>query len=165
MYAALTGKVTCLGTLLDFGADPNVSNADDKIRIITVDGKLFHVGDSKGSTAITYAVENTNAGCVSKLIEAGADVNNAYQDNGEREGNTPLMAAEWGITDVQSIKELIKAGADLNIPDKNGMTFLMKTSRVGNECRPFLELMKAGAEVNTAFLADIARKLLMEEKA
>ena len=72
--------------LLDFGADPNVSNADDKIRIITFDGQFFHAGGNKGSTAITYAVQNANAGCVSKLIEAGADVNNASQDNGEREG-------------------------------------------------------------------------------
>ena len=101
-----------------------------------------------------------NADCVKKLIEAGADVNNASEDN-EKEGNTPLMAA-IALRNIQCVRELIQAGADLNIPDKNGQTALMITSGdIIDNCLP--ELMKAGAEVNSTFLANIARKLLMKE--
>ena len=61
---------------------------------------------------------------------------------------------------VQCVRELIQVGAHLNIPDKDGMTALMITSGfISREI--FLELMKAGAKVDTVFLAKIARKLLM----
>ena len=69
--------------------------------------------------------------------------------------------AAMGLGNVQCVRELIKAGADLNIPDKNGLTALVKTSGYAIN-NGFHELMKAGAEVNSTFLADIARKLLME---
>ena len=158
MYAAMSGNKTCLQMLLDSGADPNIPNDDDgadrKIRV----GRLIFFGGAKGSTAITYAARHGKTDCVKKLIEAGADVNNASQD---KEGNTPLMEA-INVWNVQCVRELIQAGADLNIPDKNGQTALMITSGdIRNEIFP--KLMKAGAEVNPAFLADIARKLLMEE--
>ena len=159
MHAAKSGNVNCLQMLVDGGADPNIPNYDDRAdRIIRIDGRNF-IGDSRGTTAIIYAAHHGKADCVKKLIEAGADVNNAHQDNGEREGNTPLMAA-IGVLNVRCVRELIQAGADLNIPDKNGLTALMGTSGYGS-CLP--ELMKAGAEVNPAFLANIARKLLVEE--
>ena len=159
MHAAKTGDVNCLRALLDGGADPNIPNYDDGAdRIIRIGGRDIQ-GDSRGTTAIIYAAHNGKADCVKKLIEAGADVNNAHQDNGEREGNTPLIAA-IGVLNVRCVRELIQGGADLNIPGKNGLTALMGTSGYGS-CLP--ELMKAGAEVNPAFLANIARKLLVEE--
>ena len=160
MHAAKSGNVNCLQMLVDGGADPNIPNYDDGAdRIIRIGGRDF-IGDSRGTTAIIYAARHGKADCVKKLIEAGADVNNAHQDN-ERERNTPLMAA-MGLGNVQCVRELIQAGADLNIPDKNGMTALIITSGYTiDNCLP--ELMKAGAEVNPCFVADIARQLLMEE--
>ena len=87
-------------------------------------------------------------------------MNNASQDN-DREADKPLMAA-IEVWNIECVRELIQAGADLNIPDKNGKTALMITS---GDRRPelFPVLMKAGAEVNLAFPADIARKLLTEK--
>ena len=85
-------------------------------------------------------------------------MNNASQDK-DREGNTPLIAAT-NLGNFECVRELIKAAADLNIPDKNGMTALMIASgAMGPE--QFLELMKAGAEVDTTYLAVIAKKLLI----
>ena len=143
--------------MLNHGADPSVSNDDEADRLIRVGGHDFMVG-GKGTTAIIYAARQGKADCVKKLIEAGADVNNASQDN-EREGNTPSMAAMVS-RNAQCVRELIKAGADLNIPDKNGMTALMIASDYLDK-GDFFQLIKTGAEVNLTFLADIARKLLM----
>ena len=157
MHAAIIDNIRYLGMLLDAGADPNVSNDDYTNSIIRVGGLNVH-GCGIGTTAIIYAARHGKAGCVKKLIEAGADVNNTAQDN-EREGNTPLMAAVIS-GNVQCVRELIQVGAHLNIPDKDGMTALMITSGfISHEI--FLELMKAGAKVDTVFLAKIARKLLM----
>ena len=77
MHAAKTGNINCLVALLDDGADPNIPNYDDETdRIIRIGGHDFQ-GDSRGTTAIIYAAHNGKADCVKKLIEAGADVNNA----------------------------------------------------------------------------------------
>ena len=160
MYAAIDGNITCLGMLLDGDADPNTTLDDDTNKPFMV-GVAFFLGANKGTSAIVYAAYKENVDCVKKLIAAGADVNNASQDN-EGEGNTPLIAA-IKVWNVECVRELVQAGADLNIPDKNGQTALMITS---GDRRPelFPVLMKAGAEVNTAILADIARKLPMDEQ-
>ena len=162
MHAARTGDVNCLQTLLDGGADPNIPNDDETATKITRIEAHGIQSSSKGTTAIIYASRHGKADCVKKLIEAGADVNNASQDK-NREGNTPLMAAiEKG--NIECVRELIKAGVDLNIPEINRMRALITTSSWRQD-NCFSELMKAGAEVISPFLASIARKLFTSENA
>ena len=156
MHAAKNGNVDCLQKLLDGGADPNIPNNDETATKITRIEAHGIQSSSRGTTAIIYSAHHGKADCVKKLIEAGADVNNASQDK-DREGNTPLIAAiEKG--NIECIKELIKAGVDLNIPEINRMKALITTSNYRKD-NCFSELMKAGAEVISPFLASIAREL------
>ena len=128
IHAAMERNIECLEMLLNNGANPNLQ-------------------DNFGNTALSLAANRGDVDCMKKLIEAGADVNNDI--NGE--AYTPLLARN-----PMSVKELIRAGADLNIRDKRNRTVLMGLSRSGKE-NLFLMLMKAGAEVNGVWLADIAR--------
>ena len=68
--------------------------------------------DSVEAQTLHKAVENFHSKCVEALINAGADVNNKYNQV------TPLIcAARNGFNDCISL--LIDAGADVNIPTVN----------------------------------------------
>ena len=157
MYAAKNADVKCLQTLIDGGADPTILN-DDDANITRVSGHIAMRG-RQGTTALIYAARTGNVVCVQKLIEAGADVNSRSKIGSQ--SNTPLTAAiENG--NVECVKELIQAGVDLNILEKSRIPGLITTSSCKTE-NCFSELMKAGAEVNSSFLALIAKELFASE--
>ena len=79
-----------------------------------------------GTTALHWAVHNSDADMVDRLIRAGANVNvkNEY-------GASPIVeAATTGNTAV--IEKLLKAGADSNTSGVDGMTPLMIIARGTN---------------------------------
>ncbi|ACO61073.1 predicted protein, partial [Micromonas commoda] len=86
-----------------------------------------------------------------ELIEAGADVNVRATLKSRSTGNTvsditPLhVAAKEGHTPV--VAELIRAGADVNVPSSDGATPLMWAASNGHEACA-LALIQAGADVN-----------------
>ena len=99
MMAAWEGKLECGRILIEAGADVN------------------HV-DSMGHTALMWAVRFAHSEFVSVLIEAGADINLFDED-----GNTALIwAARLGI--MKSVRLLTEAGANVNTVNKNGETAL-----------------------------------------
>lgn len=68
--------------------------------------------DARGRQCLHYAVKNFSVAVVSKLIEAGADVNAA-----DLEGITPLMAA-LDRNDLDMVRLLLYSGADKTCVDK-----------------------------------------------
>ena len=146
-YATKYGNLPAIRALLQSGVDVNEP----------LDG--FAHG-CKGITALRYASHWGHAAVVKELIEAGADVNvRASAPIAKRSASaksntsgvilsdvTPLfIAAQDGLTPV--VIELIKAGADVNVPRSDGVTPLYSAARKGHEACVAL-LIQAGADVN-----------------
>ena len=144
----------CFKALLDLGADLNVlSNTNVTALMFAVVNKMFDCAERLISTgadvnrapAIFLALGNEKL--FKALIEAGADLNS----RGVKPGMTPLVASVEAEQDTYT-EQLIQAGADLNITNKEGMTALIKAALLSKDAW-FNTLFKAGAEVDTNFLA------------
>ncbi|MCP4367037.1 MAG: ankyrin repeat domain-containing protein, partial [Deltaproteobacteria bacterium] len=97
-----------------------------------------------GVFPLHVASELGNADEVKKLLDTGADVNEATDED----GSTPLhIAIEEGNTEV--VKLLLDAGADVNIPKNDGVTALFSASGKGHTEVVKL-LLDAGSDVNKA---------------
>ena len=124
MIASLLGHTDCAKELIHAEANLNCKNV---------------------GTALSLAVGIRNLDLVKELIAAGANV--TYGDsNKENVGRTDLMiAAHFGH--AQCLKELISAGADVNIQTEDGHTaisFAVQNCQV--DC--IKELIAAGASKN-----------------
>ena len=131
-------------------------------------GASVNVTDEEGHSALTTAINYSNAECVLLLIQSGADVNidtliwaaqkghpkcvqevmakGVDVNCSNTDGNTPLIvAAENGHIDC--LKSLIEAGANVNFSKKYGHTALFWAAANGR--RQCVEaLIDSGAEVN-----------------
>ena len=95
-----------------------------------------------GTTALHWAVHNSDGDMVDRLIRAGANVNAKNEF-----GTTPMSeAVSTGSTVV--LEKLLKAGADPNTALADGMTALMAIARTTNVAAARL-LLDHGANVNT----------------
>ena len=99
--------------------------------------------DSSGEIPLIYAISANNEEMVTKLLEAGADVNIVSPQTGDTALSTASSMGYAGY-----VKQLIEAGADVNQPEgQSCMTPLMEAARSGN-----IEIVKllveAGADVN-----------------
>ena len=93
-----------------------------------------------GVPLLNIAARKGNKDALHFLIQSGANLDLLSQDR----GSTALVDGVMGNHDVIS-KELIEAGADLNLKTKNGQTALVIAVGAGNET--IIEaLLKAGAD-------------------
>jgi ankyrin repeat protein len=97
--------------------------------------------EADGTTALHWAVRQSDAEVVDRLLRAGADVNAA-----NRYGVTPLkLAAVNGDADL--IEKLLDAGGDGKALGRDGETLLMTAARGGHVDAARL-LLERGAEVD-----------------
>jgi ankyrin repeat protein len=89
---------------------------------------------------LSYAARDGMAGRVEELVKAGVDINARVQ------GTTPLM---WASINGRSntVRLLIKMGANVNLGDNHKVTALMFASKYGH-VEVVKELIRAGAEIN-----------------
>jgi ankyrin repeat protein len=100
-----------------------------------------NASEPDGTTALHWAVHNSDLDLVQRLIRAGAKVNvkNDY-------GSTPMSeAAVLGRVDL--IEALLKAGADVESPNADGQTALMIVART-SQVEAARLLLTRGAKVN-----------------
>mmetsp|Transcript_35692 Transcript_35692/g.68467 ORF Transcript_35692/g.68467 Transcript_35692/m.68467 type:complete len:322 (+) Transcript_35692:61-1026(+) len=103
--------------------------------------------DDTGFTALLWAVEASELGCVKLLIEAGADVN-AHTETGA----TPLIMAcdlSHPAQDMQIACALVEAGADVNKADSQGAAALSFAAEAAFAPTVAM-LLEAGARVDAA---------------
>lgn len=98
--------------------------------------------DNNGVPLICIATRNKHRAIVERLLQKGADKNAVSDDR----GNTALMDAA-AEKDIDILKDLIEAGADLNIKSKSGQNALILA--VGQQAEDIASLLiKAGAAVD-----------------
>jgi len=115
-------------------------------------GANIEARDNHLQTALIHCVESNNkSNALEVLINRGADVNVRCDNfNKTNKGYTALIVACAIEYDegLETVKRLIKAGADLEIKDDNGNTALMWAVKKCN-LETLKHLVKAGADVNT----------------
>mgnify|MGYP002624102179 CR=1 FL=1 len=141
MFALQNENNDLLGFILECGANPNLQN-------------------SRGEKALHYAIRT---GCGTDkielllLYEADPNIKNSQ---GKTPLNIILRNSQWhnfiSDRDLQIIRLLVEYGANPNIPDENGVTFLMQCVSLdnyykydGNIILAMKLLINHGADVNT----------------
>ena len=123
--AAYYGNLPAVRALLESGVDAN--------KTLTTKGR---------TTALMLAAANGYVAIVKLLIERGADLNMVHLTTGE---TALYRAAEQ--SNLLCAMELLKAGADVNIANKDGQTPLMVAVKKGSISLVAL-LIQSGADVN-----------------
>jgi len=108
--------------------------------------------NNTGIPLLNIAARNGNRDVIRYLIAAGADVNLLAEDRGTTALIDSVMAQQQDIAD-----ELVKAGTDLNVKDKNGQTALIVAAGASREKMVEL-LLKAGADADIADLLGVSAR-------
>lgn len=118
------------------------------ITLLAKTGADLNAVDEGGLSALMLAAFNANTESMKALIQAGADVNIATE-----QGMTALIALTQSYDEspesVECIHLLAKAGASMNVEDKEEGTPLACAAAAGHLHR-MAALIKEGAEVNRA---------------
>jgi len=159
--AAVSGNLDILKLLVDAGANLNIKGGKQGQEITplmaavaskstpTVEYLLrtkrinVNIEDKDGWSALGGASRYGTSDIVRLLIRFGADVD---QGQGEAE-STPLMLATTDPANIESVKHLIRAKAEVDKENTNGDTPLTIASYYENN-EAVQELLKARADVN-----------------
>ena len=139
MYSVLTGH-DVLKTLLKYGADPNLGDFENRtpLTLAVIDngsddgimetllenGADPNIRDNSGFTPLTWAVNDRDRApevFVSALIRTGAI---RAEGSSEWFAIAVLSSILRRELQLENVKILVKFGADVNIPDKKGITAL-----------------------------------------
>lgn len=130
--ASMTGDLENVQLLLADGAEAGRGLADavmfgypDVVRTLIKAGANADIAESTGINLLHWAVITGRPAVIADLVKAGADLNGM-----DDFGFTPLMyAATIDFGDAESIKELIKAGANRSVRNYDGRTALQQAQR------------------------------------
>jgi len=141
---------TFVGTVVDVWSDiplfQAIAQKDNETVIRAVNGGFnINQTDRRGMTALHIAVEHGNLEIVRFLLDHKAKIN--AKDNEKLTPIWMLGEVEDEKTCIEILQLLISHGADVNVPNDEGETLLMKACEDDNleGVRIFL---KAGADVN-----------------
>jgi len=153
IYAAYHGCQKIVKTLIDAGADLNVQNIYGKTALIhasrvghlevvksLVDaGADLHLKTVGGWTALKHALDQKHKEVV-KVLEDAASKKARGSDPSDRDCKSEfgfILINQASRGNLSAVKDLIDAGADLNLQNKYGKTALIHASRAGQ-----LEIVK-----------------------
>jgi ankyrin repeat protein len=148
---------TAVKKLLEYGADLNEVRGGESaigsaishgtlgiVKILCDAGADLEVKDSKEFTPLMRACSERSFDKAKELIKYGANVN--ALSNSKWWGVTPLSIAA-SVGDRSIVRELCKAGADVNFRNSNGDTAIFRAC-FDNNPYMVMELIRMGANVN-----------------
>jgi len=152
----LPDKQACCLTRLEARMDPAATNEDiklvldespDEFRVsieLSYEYEPGLIADTYGVSELMYAAAtDRDAGMVSGLLEAGAEVN--AQD---ALGVTALMVASHFNQNAEVLAMLLEAGAEVNARDMHGGMALMRAAAFNQNAEMVAMLLASAAEVN-----------------
>ena len=158
MHAAVVSTADCLKVLLDSGADPNARDKRggtalmravpnmEKVRLLLDRGAEVDARSELGITALMVAANSPGASDIVKLLLARKADPRTPTAAGRYAGVPPLMyAVDFG--DLETVKALVAAGADVKIGRRNGATPLFWASN--GPLDVLVWLLEHGADPNT----------------
>ncbi|MCL2312573.1 MAG: ankyrin repeat domain-containing protein, partial [Firmicutes bacterium] len=133
-----------------YSVQRNLESGDTEIMDILINSKKVDIDkkNKKGDTPLMFAVGNVKI--LKKLIQAKAKLD----IRGSHDESTALIQTASDSERVESLKELIKAGANPNLENGYKQTALICAANINN-VKAVDELIKAGANLN---LTDSKRK-------
>ena len=155
--ASLYGHSSVIFTLLNKGADPNITTKDgwtplmiasenghgDVVELLIENNVPVNTQSTDGTTAIFIASQNGHSSVVSTLLDKGADPNVTTND-----GGTPLIiASQNGHGDV--VELLLKKNVPVNTQSTDGTTAIFVASQNGHST-VVSTLLNNGADPNIA---------------
>lgn len=159
------GHTTCAKALLEAGANtdaqddywfltPLMSSVStgrpDMVRLLVDAGCNTETKDQYGKTAIHYAVNDVETGCLKELIEASADVNAA-----DSNGRVPVWIAAEKDGHAECMRILIEANCDVNVKDKREKRTPLQVAimKAHKDVIDYVKiLLDAGADINVVDL-------------
>ena len=161
MIAARKSRDDVIQMLIEAGADVNAADSggvtallhaakygwESSLVVLAETGADLNVTSPSGETPLNMMVKLSRYAGVKYLVEKGADVNyNPYR-----------TALHYGVmvSNVNSTRLLLGAGADVNIPDEKGITPLMLASR-----RKLYRLLSRETNDTTITLMSICRRAI-----
>ncbi|QEL13428.1 ankyrin repeat domain-containing protein [Limnoglobus roseus] len=168
LFAAREGRIDAVNALLKAGVDANEA--------IKTDRKGGGTTPKDGTSALILAVENGHFELALALVKAGADPND------QRSGYTPLHTLSWvrkpnrgddpdgqppptgsgKVTCLEFVKQLAKAGADVNAKLKGGPSGRGKIAMTGTT--PFLLAAKTADLPFLKLLVELGADPLLTNK-
>src|ERR1019366_8732704 len=139
LFASMTGDIENVKLLLAHGANPGATpfaalaqavtfGYSDIVRALISAGVPATLTESSGLNLLHWAVIANRPSVIPALVEAGVSIN--AQDGS---GFTPLMyAATVDYGDTESLRALLKAGADPKIRNGEGRTALEQARYYGH---------------------------------
>jgi len=114
---------------------------------------LLKRGAKPDREALWFAVEKNHSAFALRFIQAGADITGTF--GGEWEA-APLLVHAAKLGNAMLVDALLQAGADVNLPDKDGDTALAVTVRRSKNLRPDT-MVGAPSWARSSSLADYER--------
>ena len=141
-----TTEVVMGGIGINQPQDPLIKAAfnDDLVSLVELIPGAIDINASDkttGTSALAYAIANSNLTMVNILISAGASPNSVNQ-----EGETPLMHLR-NAAPVEFVHKLVEMGFDVKARDNLGRSVLMTLVRLSN-LEVVKELIAAGAKAD-----------------
>jgi ankyrin repeat protein len=168
LFAAREGRIDVVRALLKAGVDPNEA--------IETDRKGGGYAPRSGQSALMLTVENGHFELAMALVKTGADPND------QRSGFTPLHTLSWvrkpnrgddpdgqppptgsgNLNSLQFVREMVKAGADVNTRIEKGATGRGKLGMPG--ATPFLLAAKTADLPYMKLLVELGADPLLANK-
>lgn len=111
-------------------------------KIVAADPALVKSHDAGGSTPLHHAAGFGTLDAITKLLDAGADVNAK-----NRRGSTPL---HWAVYDESKVRLLLSRGASINAKQVEGRTPVFLAASFANSHTVLRVLLERGADANVA---------------